>query len=113
MERDKAATMHLARTLVFSFKGGHNFQNEYPTTPQQTIEVNVWQAGAEPDLLMLRLSFVSKGQNGRILLNTLHFAAPDRTSEMLLDRGLLVRTYPLPRSRPQSRGPHSGGRPAV
>jgi hypothetical protein len=103
VERDKASSEHLARTLVFSFKGGHNFQNEYPTTPQQTIEVNIWQAGAEPDMLILGLSFVTKGQRGRIVLNTLHFAAPDRASEMLLDRGLLIRTYPEPRPRPQSR----------
>jgi len=97
IERDKVSSKDLERIRVFHIKGGHNFQNEYRTTPQQTIEVNMWQAGAEPDLLMLGLSFATKSQ---IVLNTLHFAAPDRPSEMLLDRGLLVRTYPEPRSRP-------------
>jgi len=96
MERTKAlSSKHLARTFAFSFKGGHNFQNEYPTTPQDTIEVNIWQAGVESDELILGVSFVGKH---RILLNTLHFAKPDRASEMLLDPGLLIRTYPLPQS---------------
>jgi hypothetical protein len=110
IERDEASSKHLARTLVFSFKGGHNFQGEYPTTPQQTIEVNIWQAGADPDMLILGLSFVSSGQKGRIVLNTLHFAKPDRAFEMLLDRGLVIRTYPLPRSRPQPPRARSGQR---
>ena len=101
MERTKAlSSKHLARTFVFSFKGGHNFQDEYPTSPQDTIQCNIWQAGVESDVLILGVSFVG---GHRILLNTLHFARPDRSSQMLLDRGLVIRTYPLPRSRPQSR----------
>ena len=97
MERATVSSKHLARTLVFSFKGGHDFQGEYPTTPQEPIEVNIWQAGAEPGGVLLGISFATKNQ---IVLNTLHFAAPNRSSEMLLDPGLLIRTYPLPRSRP-------------
>jgi hypothetical protein len=110
MERAKASPKDVAGRLAFSFKGGHNFQHKYRTAPKETIEVTIWQAGAEPDGLVLGLTFATKDQ---IVLNTLHFAAADRNSEMLLDRGLLVRTCPLPRSRPRSRTPHSerrGGR---
>jgi hypothetical protein len=97
MERAAAGSKQPARTLVFSFNGGHNFQGEYRTTPQETIEANIWQAGAEPDGLLLGVSFVTKHQ---IVLNTVHFAASDRSSEMPLDRGLLIRTYLEPRTRP-------------
>lgn len=79
------------RKVVFHFKGGHLFQGEYPTSPTQTIEGNIWQAGADPDVLLLGVTFVSD----RVLLNTIHTAKPDGQSVSELDRGIVVRTFPL------------------
>jgi len=85
------------QTVAFTFKGGHLFQGEHRTVPTQTVEGSIWQAGGEPDGLLLGVSFSTKD---RVLLNSVHFVKPDRTSETKLDPGLFIRTYPIPRSRP-------------
>lgn len=79
------------RKIVFHFKGGHVFQREYRTLYTQTIEANIWQAGADPDSLMLGVTFVSD----RVLLNAIHVAKPDSASVTQLDRGIVVRTFPF------------------
>jgi hypothetical protein len=79
--------------LVFRFKGGHVFQGEYRTLPTQTIEANIWQAGADPDALLLGVAFVSD----RVLLNTIHVAKPDSASASQVDPGIVLRTFPLHR----------------
>lgn len=81
--------------ITFSIKGGHTFQGNLRTGPEQTITCDLWQAGTEPNGLFLGVSFSTKD---RVLLNTLHFASPDSARESKLDRGLLIRTYPLPSS---------------
>lgn len=81
------------RKLVFHFKGGHVFQGKYRTVPTQKIEANIWQAGADPDALLLGVTFVSD----RVLLNTIHAAKPNSQSASRLDRGILVRTFPMHR----------------
>ena len=80
------------RKFIFHFKGGHVFQGQYRTLPTQTIEATVWQAGAEQDALLLGVSFVS---SNRVLLNTVHVAKPDSTSVSPLDRGIVMKTFPL------------------
>jgi hypothetical protein len=80
------------RKLVFSFKGGHVFQGEYHTTPTQTIEGNVWQAGTDPGAILFGLSFSTKKQ---VLLNTIHVAQLGRASTSEIDPGLTVRTFPI------------------
>jgi hypothetical protein len=80
------------KIVAFHFKGGHVFQGEYHTSAAQTIEGNLWQAGAEPDMLLLGLSFSTKTQ---LLLNTVHYAKPHQKSVTTLDRGLLVKTFPI------------------
>ena len=77
---------------AFYFGGGHTFQGEYHTTERQRIEGNIWQAGADPDALLLGVSFMTKNQ---ILLNTLHVAKPDKATGTMVDPGVVVRTYPL------------------
>jgi hypothetical protein len=77
--------------LVFSFKGGHVFQGEYHTTPTQTIEENVWQAGTNPGAILLGISFATDKQ---VLLNTIHVAEQGRASTAEIDPGLTVRTFP-------------------
>ena len=80
------------KILKFFFAGGHRFQGEYGTTSAQKIEGNIWQAGADPDALLLGVSFMTKGQ---ILLNTIHIAKPNAPSVWELDRGVIVRTFPV------------------
>jgi len=83
------------KTVVFSVKGGHVFQGEYHTTAAQTIEGNIWQAGTDPGVILLGISFDSQNQ---ILLNTIHIAKVGRESRTKIDRGLIVRTFPVPTS---------------
>jgi hypothetical protein len=78
--------------VAFSLRGGHVFQGNLRTSPKEMVEANIWQAGCEPDGLLLGISFSAKG---RVLLNTLHLAKADRASEALLDRGLVIRTNPI------------------
>ncbi len=82
------------KILVFKFKGGRMFQGEYRTTDTETIEGNIWQAGADPDDLILGVSFVSKKQN-QILLNTIQIAPPDHRSVEEVDSGIFVGTFPV------------------
>jgi hypothetical protein len=79
------------KRVVFSIKGGHVFQGEHHTTPTQTIEGNIWQAGADPGVILLGVSFDSQNQ---ILLNTIHIAKVGRESRTEIDRGLIIRTFP-------------------
>lgn len=79
------------RKISFHIKGGHVFRGDYRTSPSQTIEVNIWQAGADPNTLLLGVKFASD----RVLLNATHLAKPDSTSVSQLDPGLEVKTFPL------------------
>ena len=79
--------------VKFHFAGGHLFQGEYHTRSTDSIEGDIWQAGGEPDALVLGISFDIKKQ---ILLNTLHIARPDKQTSSELDTGLSITTHPLP-----------------
>ena len=88
--------------LRFTFRGGRVFAGEYRTTRADTIEADVWQAGADPTAVILGLSFSPRRPTparSRVLLNTVHVLAPDGARESALDVGLTVRTYPVA-SRP-------------
>jgi hypothetical protein len=85
---------HKQKIVAFTFKGGHKFQDEYQTSDGEMVEGNIWQAGADPDDLILGVSFVSNKQN-QILLNTLKIAQPDRRSTGEVDSGIFVETYPV------------------
>lgn len=78
------------RIIAFYFKGGHVFQGEYHTARAQIIEGNIWQAGADPDAVLLGVSFSSKKQ---VLLNTIHVAKPDSVSASEIGRGIVVRRF--------------------
>jgi len=78
--------------VEFHFAGGHLFQGEYRTSSTDSIEGDIWQAGGEPDALILGISFDTKKQ---ILLNTLHIARPDRQTSSELDKGLFITTHPV------------------
>ena len=77
----------------FHFAGGHIFQDEYRTLPTDSIEGEIWQAGGEPGVLILGVSFDTKKQ---VLLNTLHIARPEKRTSSELDKDLFITTYPVP-----------------
>jgi hypothetical protein len=83
---------HEVKILAFSFKGGRAYQREYHTSPTEIIEGNIWLASGDSDALVLGVSFSTRK---RILLNTLHVAKPDSRSVSEVDRGMLVRTFPI------------------
>jgi hypothetical protein len=78
----------------FYFPGGHIFQGVYRTRQTEKIEGNIWQAGAEPDAIILGISFATKHQ---ILLNTLYIAKPDIQASSEIDKGIVVKSFPMPR----------------
>jgi hypothetical protein len=92
MYREDADRKPNQKTTVFNLSGGHNFQGGYSTKTTEQIEGNIWQAGADPNDILLGLSFSNKRQ---ILLNTVHIMEPTKTTESEIDLGLIVRTYPL------------------
>ena len=76
----------------FHFSGGHTFQGTHDTKKSETIEGTIWQAGADPDDILLGVSFVAHDQ---VLLNTIHIVRPGKPTESKLDTGLVIKTYPL------------------
>jgi hypothetical protein len=82
--------------VEFHFAGGHTFQGEYITRSTDSIEGDIWQAGGEPDALILGISLIDTGTHKQVLLNTLHIARPEKQTSSELDKGLSVTTYPLP-----------------
>ncbi len=78
--------------VEFHFVGGHSFQGEYHTRSSDSIEGDIWQAGGEPDALILGISFDTGKQ---ILLNAVHIAKPEKQASSTLDTGLVITTYPV------------------
>jgi hypothetical protein len=64
------------------------------TRAGQVLDVDIWQAGADPDALMLGVSVVTAR---RSLMNTVHIAHPDRRDESTIAPGLTLATYPASR----------------
>ncbi len=79
--------------VEFHFAGGHTFQQrEYRTRSTDSIEVDIWQAGGDPDALILGIAFYTSKEE---LLNTLHIARPDKQTSTEIDKGLFITTYPV------------------
>ncbi len=64
------------------------------TPASETLEVNVWQAGADPDSLTLGVTVMSRD---RVLMNTVHLAHPGTRDASSPVKGLTVTTYPVER----------------
>lgn len=80
--------------VKFHFAGGNTFrQRGYRTRSTDSIEGDIWQAGGDPDALILGISFSTSKQE---LLNTLHVARPDKQTSSELGKGLFITTYPIP-----------------
>jgi len=78
--------------VKFHFSSGDLFGGRYRARKTEIIEGDIWQAGGEADALILGVSFATKHQ---ILLNTLHVAKVDMKSNVELDKGLSIITYPV------------------
>jgi hypothetical protein len=69
--------------------------------PRRTLlEADFWEASADPDAMILGVSFASKD---RVWLNTLHVAFPDKQSETALAPGVVIRSYPKVGEQPPNK----------
>jgi len=55
------------------------------------LEGNIWEAGADPDDIILGVSFDTKEQ---IFLNSIFILYPDKLSQSELAKGLVIKTFP-------------------
>ena len=58
----------------------------------QLLEGDIWQAGADPDDLILGVSFLD---SHLIYMNTVHVAHPTQRDETEIEPGLTLSTYPF------------------
>ena len=77
------------RTLVFKIAGPH--KSLFGEPRKETLEGNVWQAGRDPDGIVLGVSFA---RPKRVWCNSLHVLDPNKASKTVLARGLIVKTAP-------------------
>jgi hypothetical protein len=81
------------RVAVFRFKAdAKRFGDDYRHFGTRVIEGNVWEAGGDPDGIVLGISFVTADQ---VLLNTLHVANRGGSSRLELAPGLTSETTPF------------------
>jgi hypothetical protein len=108
--RDSAKRKGQQRVLKYSFASGRMIRWEgyldenNATKAGQPIEGNVWQAGANPDALILGRSFETGNQ---VYMNTLHVARPGILERMEIIPGLVFITYPI-QENPKLDDLHSG-----
>ena len=80
----------------FTFHAARRFQDEYLTTDADTIATDIWQAGADPGVVILGISFSTPKQ---VLLNSVHLVDPARPKTYVQDRDLTTSSRPLNSSR--------------
>jgi hypothetical protein len=84
--------------IHFTFRPGRPIVWEgYRDTKDTTkaghlLEADLWQAGADPDDLIIGLSFADART---IYMNTVHIAHPSQRDESVVAAGLRVVTYPV------------------
>ncbi len=62
----------------------------------QVFEGNIWQAGVDPDALVLGISFVLRN---RIFIYRQHFAPADAPARTTIEPGLVVTTRPVEKAK--------------
>jgi len=86
-----------AATLSTTLQTVRSHFGEPSRTP---LEVDFWEASADPDALVLGISFNSKQQ---VWLNTVHVAFADREAVAELAPGVSLKTYPkVPKEPPNT-----------
>jgi len=105
-ERSSAHSEGQKKQLDFVFNAPRaivwqGYRDEGNTTDSdQEIEGGIWLAGADPDVMLLGVSFMSRGS---IYMNTLHIAYPDRRQVSEIEPGLVVITEPIERGGEKSK----------
>lgn len=72
------------------------FGEEFASLGTPDIEGTVWEAGSEPDVILLGVSFMTKE---RILLNTIHIAGAQKTTQTELASELTMKSLVRPMSK--------------
>jgi hypothetical protein len=105
-ERSSVHSQGQARKLHFSFKPrraivwrGYTAEDE-TTGPNQSIACDLWLAGADPDALLIGISFST---HDSIYMNTIHIAHPARRDQSEVASGLLLITNPVGLSKEMSK----------
>lgn len=99
--RKSPASQGETGSVQFYFRPGRPIKwsgyRERPETTgaDQLIEADLWQAGADPDDLIIGASFES---GSRIYMNTVVVAHPGRRDSTTVADGLVVTTYPAGRT---------------
>jgi hypothetical protein len=70
------------------------FGKEFAALGVKNVEGDIWQAGKDPRLIVLGISFVTKNY---VLLNSIHLVWPERISKTNLAEGLILETHPVAR----------------
>jgi len=97
-ERSSVYSKGQEKKINFVFKAPraivwHGYRDEDNTTnPGQKLEGDVWLAGADPNALILVISFMT---HDAIYMNTVHIAYPDRRNISEIAPGLVVITMPM------------------
>lgn len=81
-------TLTTTQPVIFS---GYRATNEFVPSGA-SLEMSVWQAGADPDVLTLGVSVADAKQ---IYANTLLFANPDAETSEEIATGLVITTKPI------------------
>jgi hypothetical protein len=70
------------------------------TNANQLIQGQIWQAGADPDALLIGIVFADPHT---VYMNTIHIAHPAQRDETEIARGLVVMTCPVERTEDTKR----------
>lgn len=79
--------------LAFDLNGGREFQGKYPTEKTDKIRCEIWQATSGIGDLNLGIAFFT--EHRQLLLNTVHILRPGRATTSEVDRGIVVKTFPV------------------
>jgi hypothetical protein len=78
------------RLLTFRFEAApRRFGAQYRAAEPESIGCNIWEAGQQPNAVVLRVSFATAE---RVLLNTRHLARADTPARSEWIRGLVLTT---------------------
>jgi hypothetical protein len=89
MRRTKIKPGLVPKHLAFSLE--NKKRSYFGEVKGEMLEGNIWESGAEPDNIVLGLTFETKTQTW---LHTLLVVEPDKPSRFLLGKGLVVTTHP-------------------
>jgi len=96
-QRDDTRTQDESRSVIVRFTpsraiewSGYRDQPDV-SPPGHKLELTLWQAGADPDDLLIG---VSAAGDEMLYMNTIHIAHPSQRDESEIADGLVVVTYP-------------------